>query len=158
MRASSIITVMSLAVLLFSAGCGSSPYFEEYQSIEGNTWNYREPAVFEMDVDDTVSAFDFYLNLRTTKSYEFSNIYVFFLTDFPDGHHTRDTIEAILAGPDGTWLGKTTGGLVENKILFRKNKKFPMTGAYTFRIEQAMRGEELNEVADVGIRIEKSKR
>lgn len=157
MRISSAITVMMVGIVLLSS-CGSSPYFEENKTMENHTWNYNDPAVFEVEIDDTVSAFDFFLNLRVTKSYEFSNIYVFFTTNLPDGHQTRDTVESVLAGPDGTWLGKVSGGLVENKILFKHNKRFPMAGKYTFTIEQAMRGEELNEVADVGLRLEKLKR
>jgi gliding motility-associated lipoprotein GldH len=147
-----------ILTLVFFASCGERPFLSESQSIAGQSWNWNAPVVFDVTVDDTVNAYNFFLDLRVTKSYEFSNVYVFFNTRFPDGRTTRDTIEAVLLDEFGNWYGKPTGGLVDNRILFSPRRVFPMAGSYTFSFEQAMRDKELSEVADVGLRIERSKK
>jgi len=48
------------------------------------------------------------------------------------------------------------GKILENQVLLQKNFVFPLQGNYKFNIEQGMREQELEGVADVGIRIERS--
>ena len=66
----------------------------------------------------------------------------------------KDTVNMILAAPDGQWNGKGTGKLRELRLLYRKQVVFGEPGTYTFSLDQAMRKSELP-VTDVGIRIEK---
>lgn len=146
-----------LLLILFFAACGKKAYFEENKAIPGAVWKWEEPVSFNVPIEDTVSGFNFVLNLRTTKSYEYSNIYMFVNLKFPDGSMMRDTVEYILADDAGKWFGTVSGGLVDNHILFAVNRIFPMKGTYEFSIEQAMRMSALNEVEDVGIRIDKIK-
>jgi gliding motility-associated lipoprotein GldH len=155
-KLNNILLVIFCAVALIS--CGESPFFEENKSVGDNVWSWNEPVEFDVDVTDTVSPYNFYLNLRTTKGYEFSNVFVFFTLKFPNGGEMRDTIEAPLADDLGNWLGKPSGSLVDNKILFGPRRIFPLTGKYHVTIEQAMRDQDLAEVSDVGLTIEKSKK
>ncbi|HAA00570.1 MAG TPA: hypothetical protein DEP18_09440 [Flavobacteriales bacterium] len=147
-----------LLFVLTLASCGDKPFFQQNTAIEDQSWNWNEPVSYEVQVDDTVSSYNFYLDLRVTKSYEYSNIYVFFTTVFPDGKTARDTIQANLQDEFGNWYGKPTGSLVDNRILFGPKRVFPVAGKYGFTIEQAMREKDLTEVADVGLRIERSKK
>ncbi|MBX7094640.1 MAG: gliding motility lipoprotein GldH [Flavobacteriales bacterium] len=146
---------MLCAILLSS--CGEAAFFDKSEAIEGESWNWNNPVEFNVDVKDTVNAFDFYLKLRTTKGYEYSNIFVFVTTTFPDGKMKKDTVECPLADESGAWYGKSSGSLIDNKILFSHKRIFPQQGNYKFIIEQAMREKELSEIADVGLLIEKSK-
>ncbi len=76
-------------------------------------------------------------------------------TKFPNGNLTRDTIECILAGNKGKWLGKGWGHLKENEILLNQSMHFPVKGKYEFWIQQAMRADTLKGIANVGLRIVK---
>ncbi|MFN3342212.1 MAG: gliding motility lipoprotein GldH [Flavobacteriales bacterium] len=155
MRVRFFVTFLFVLVLV---SCGDKPFFQQNTAIEDQSWNWNEPVSYEVQVDDTVSSYNFYLDLRVTKSYEYSNIYVFFTTMFPDGKTARDTIQANLQDEFGIWYGKPTGSLVDNRILFGPKRVFPVAGKYGFTIEQAMREKDLTEVADVGLRIERSKK
>lgn len=140
---------------LLITGCNQNVLMDENLAVDSEGWDYRNRAGFELVVEDTVANHAFYLNVRQKESYRFSNLYVFLHTSFPNGTQTHDTIECILARPDGKWLGKSSGNYISNQILLNESLRFPLAGRYRFEIEQAMREEELQGIANIGIRIEK---
>jgi gliding motility-associated lipoprotein GldH len=147
---------LSLILGLFSlASCDDSLIYEENKGLDGMTWKASEPITFQVDIQDTLQACNFYFNLRHGEDYSFSNIFVFMKTTFPNGEAARDTMEFTLQQPDGKWIGSGLGDLRDNQILFKQNLKFPLRGTYTFSLEQAMRQEELPHVSEVGLRIAK---
>ena len=136
-------------------GCDSARVYEENVGFPNEIWNADKPAVFTVPVKDTVSRHRFFFNLRNTGQYPYSNMFLFLTTIYPDTSFSVDTIELMLADPSGNWLGAGSGGIYENKILFKNNVIFPDTGNYTFTVTQGMRMEELPHVLDIGLRIEK---
>ena len=62
----------------------------------------------------------------------------------------------MLADERGQWLGDGMGDIWDNRILFKKDFKFPQTGKYRFELEQAMRINPLPGIMDVGMRIERA--
>jgi len=151
-----IIFISLLFAVIFCLSCDSSRIYEKNVPVNNGSWSRYEPLVFKVNIEDTISANNFYINLRYSADYRFSNIFLFIDTYFPDGNYTRDTIEYILAGADGKWFGKGLGKIKENRILLKQNVIFPQKGVYEFRFEQAMRMENLEGIEDVGIRIEKT--
>lgn len=149
------VVLAFLAVVLFA--CNGNVAYEKNLSIEGSTWNSKDLKPFEYETTDTVNLYNMYLNLRNHKTYEFANLYVFFHTYLPNGTYDKDTLQFILADYQGKWQGKSSGEYVNNKVLFRRQFKFPEGGKYRFEIEQGMRNTELEGIADVGICIEKAK-
>ena len=111
--------------------------------------------MFELEVMDTLGFYSFYINLRNTTDYTYSNFYLFLNTTLPDREHARDTIELILADKKGKWIGKGSGRLRDNQILIRPNLHFPLKGKYVFGIQHAMRDTILTDIKNIGIRIEK---
>jgi gliding motility-associated lipoprotein GldH len=83
-----------------------------------------------------------------------SNLYMFVTLNGPSRQFSRDTVNMILAAPDGLWLGKGPGKLRQLRLLYRKNIRFGEPGMYTILLEQAMRRSPL-QVTDVGLRIER---
>jgi gliding motility-associated lipoprotein GldH len=108
-------------------------------------------------VTDTTTFYNFYINVRNNDDYAFRNLYLFLTTRMPNHNRTRDTLELILADPQGNWLGKGFGALHDNQILVRRNLSFPLAGSYTFSLQQAMRQDVLKGITDAGIRIEQSR-
>lgn len=130
--------------------------FEKNEKLPNGIWKTENKIFFETKISDTISLHNFYINIRNSGKYQFSNLYVFVDAFSPAGKIQRDTIECILADAQGKWLGKSGSGSVwENQILFKKNVRFPKEGKYVFRFEQAMRAKELEHILDVGLRIEK---
>ncbi|MCF8257209.1 MAG: gliding motility lipoprotein GldH [Flavobacteriales bacterium] len=138
--------------MLFSA-CTQKPFYERMDAMPDHVWASTEKCVHEVTVTDTLQTFDFYLNIRIGADYEFSNMYLFIGTEFPDGRALRDTVECILADRTGRWLGTGLGDMRDNRILFKPNVRFPHVGTYRFDLEQGMRMEHLEHVYDVGISI-----
>lgn len=147
---------LSFILIFFSlASCDDSLIYEENQGIDGMKWKASQPISFQVAIEDTLQACNFYFNLRHGEDYAFSNLFVFMKTTFPNGESARDTMEFTLQQPDGKWIGSGLGDLRDNQILFKQNLRFPLRGKYTFSLEQAMRQEELPYISEVGLRIEK---
>lgn len=145
-----------IPVLLLVA-CDGNRVFETYTEIPGQLWKADHIVSYEIDIQDTTTPHNFYLNVRNTGAYRYSNLYVFFNIEFPDGKTSRDTVECPLADKTGKWFGSGTGQLKDNQFLIKYNMRFPLAGTYKFGIEQAMREEELAEISDVGMRLERAK-
>ena len=151
------IRVLFLSILLFSIimACDPARVYDQNMSIVNQSWNKDSVARFQFNIEDTVSLYKFYLNIRHNTDYQYRNIYFFMNGKFPNGNSTRDTIECILADKKGNWIGKGAGKIRDNRILLNEHLRFPARGLYVFEFEQAMRDISLKGMEDIGIRIEK---
>jgi gliding motility-associated lipoprotein GldH len=143
-----------LLLLIFAASCDQNVVYDEYVRTNGQ-WSWRDAKEFKVEMDDTLSLFNIYLQVRHTTEYPMSNLYMFVHVKGPTGEHRKDTVNMILAEPSGEWTGRGTGNLRELQLLFRKQVQFRRPGTYVFTLEQAMRNPELP-VTDLGIRVERS--
>jgi len=149
-----------LLILLFTAlsltSCDTGVIFEKNIKLDDNRWYQNNIIRLETEISDTISPVNIYINVRNAGGYQFSNLFVFLTTTLPDNRQSRDTIELVLADESGKWKGDGLGDIWDNRILFKKNFRFPQTGKYTFELEQAMRVDPLPQIMDAGIRIEKA--
>lgn len=143
-----------LIFTILSSCVNKNVIFDESVVISNAAWNNQDFPYFDVNVEDTASAYNFYLNIRHLENYRYSNFYMFLHTTFPDGNQTHDTIELVLSYPDGRWIGKGSGSMRDNNILLNDNLHFPAKGNYRFEIEQAMREPVLEGITDVGVRFE----
>lgn len=143
-----------MAVALLTS-CSSNALIDETVSIPKARWDSQNWAYFNVDVDDTVSAYSFYFTLRHLENYKYSNLYLFMHTTMPNGAVTHDTIECMLAEPSGRWIGHGSGSMRNIDIPLNNNLHFPMRGVYKFELEQAMWDSVLDGISDVGLKIEK---
>ncbi len=146
--------VLLIATILSSCG-DKNVVFDESVVINNSSWNNQELPYFDVNIEDTISTYAFYLNIRHLENYRYSNFYMFLHTTFPNGNQTHDTIECVLAYPDGRWIGKGSGSMRSSSILLNDNLRFPLKGTYYFEIEQAMREPVLEGITDVGVRFER---
>jgi gliding motility-associated lipoprotein GldH len=147
--------------LLFIA-CGKGPVYSEFQALDDGSWkrdNIKEFKITDLEVNQD---YQIYINIRNDNAYPFSNLFLIAEFEYPDGAVYIDTLEYVMANADGTWLGKGYGSIKENKLWYKENINFPVTGVYTVRIEHAMRKNgtvdgivELPGIIDVGVEIEK---
>jgi gliding motility-associated lipoprotein GldH len=138
----------------FFVSCDENNIYDQSVKIPPEGWHKDSTAVFSVEVTDTLAPYNFYITLRNNDAYAYRNFYLFLTTRLPNNHLTRDTIELILANLEGEWLGKGFGAIKDNQIPVRRNLKFPLSGTYHFKIEQAMRQEYLKGITDVGIKVE----
>ena len=143
--------------MVFLVSCGSAPFFEENKTIDENIWRHDRPVKLRVDISDTTSTYDVYFNVRNTKDYEYQNLIVFMKINDPDDMVLVDTtFEYRIAEPNGKWDGEVSEALVMNSWLTFKQFSFEKSGTYTYEIEHAMRDLNLNEITDVGIRLEQN--
>lgn len=153
--------LFAFAALLFGA-CQTGVVYNYSKPIEGGLWAAKDRISNSFEVDDTLSSNNFFINLRNTTNFQYSNVFLFVHTTFPNGKKSTDTVECVLTDRAGRWLGSGNGfikdnSVITNKILYNYQKKFPLKGTYKIELEQAMRENPLPEIIDVGIRIEKVK-
>lgn len=151
MRYPLLITVLLL--LLHTVSCDSGMVYDQYEPTENGVWKWQNAMEFKVDISDTISLNNIYLQVRHTVEYPLSNLYMFVHVKSPSGQHMTDTINMILAAPDGEWTGKGNSNIRELMLLYRKQTQFRIPGTYVFTLEQAMRQPELP-VTDLGIRVE----
>jgi gliding motility-associated lipoprotein GldH len=145
---------LGFLLLIALSACDSNRVYDQYMSTGDGMWSWKEVGVFEPEIKDTLSLNNIYLQIRHTVDYPMSNLYMFVVLKGPSGQFMRDTVNLILAAPDGRWIGKGTGKLRELQLLYRKQIRFSEPGTYHISIEQGMRSAELP-VTDVGVRIER---
>lgn len=148
--------IFYLLPLLFLLGCVEGSMYEKNISVDPNGWAINDSVKFEVEINDTITPMNFLLTLRHNGEYQYSNIYFFVNTVYPTQDYSRDTIEILLAGKDGSWFGSGFGELKEVQIMLKDRVVFPMKGLYTFSFVQAMRDDPLPGIEDMGIRIEKA--
>ena len=147
-----LIFIATIAIILTS--CGGKD-FDERKVIPEAKWAMENRIPFDIEVDDTVSIYAFGMSLRHMENYRYSNLYVFLHTTLPNGNVTHDTIQCLLATPEGNWVGKSSGSMRDISFTLNPHMCFPLRGTYHFEIEQAMREPVLKGISDIGLFIEK---
>ena len=143
--------------------CTTNVVSTEFKSLNGALWNKDDVLEFTFSELDTVQPYDIFINVRNDDSFPYSNLFLITALSTPEGEVLQDTLEYTMALPDGTWLGKGSGSLKENKLWYKENIVFPNSGVYTLEVSHAMRKNgnvqgviSLEGITDVGVEITKS--
>jgi len=153
-RRSKAVVLFSLAFLI---SCESAPTFEKSYIFENKEWKQDVKPSFTVDIKDASKEYDFVLTLRTTTEYKYSNLWVYMNTKTPNGEKAREPFELKITNPDGSWIGKKTGTIVENSLNF-KRRKLPLKGKYTFILEQGITESKIDQVLDIGLVVTEAKK
>ena len=146
----------ALVGVLVLTACQDQPYFQQSFSFKNNTWAKKNNPSFSVEIKDTSKAYNFILTVRTTTSYAYSNAWVYLNSKSPNKEFAREPFEIKITDEKGRWLGKKTGSIVENRLVFR-NRKLSKPGKYTFVFEQGITKKVLYNVLDLGLEIEEVK-
>ncbi len=146
--------LLLLTSIIYS--CNDNRIFESNQSIENNQWTYDNPIVFDVEIQDTSVRYDVYVNIRHTKEYEYSNLWMKIQTTFPNAEKVETPVNLPMADDDGKWFGSGLGSVLSTKLLIQEKAIFPEIGTYKLELFQNMRVNPVEEIMDVGLEIEKS--
>ena len=152
-RVNIFILLLSFLSLL---SCDPDRVFEKNIRLPDGIWEWAHIVRFDLAIEDTISSYNLYINVRNANLYPMSNLYLFITTTAPSGHSIRDTVEVVLADEKGKWLGSGLGDIWDLQQAYKKNIRFAQKGKYSFEYEQAMRVERLPFIMDVGLRVEKA--
>lgn len=138
---------------LLAVSCTNNIVYQK--NITQDVWHQDSLAVFDVNITDTVSAYNIFIDLRNDNRYPYQNLWLFVSSISPDSIVRIDTLESILASNDGQWLGRGFGSNYDLALFYMQEIQFPETGTYRFSIQQGMRDELLKGITGVGLRIEK---
>ena len=155
-----IIFIVTIIVL---TSCSNNLAYDASKSFKDNIWKENNTVRFTVDQLDSLAKYDINIILRNTNDYEFSSIFLITKITKPNKTVETDTLEYLMANPDGSWLG--TGNTVkENWLAFKHNYTFDTKGEYSISINQANRKDgnvngvkNLKGITDIGIQIIKNK-
>lgn len=158
------VLIISGFFLIAMVACDANRVIDEYVSVP-NSWNKDDIIEFEVELPDTINAYDVFVNIRNSNDYKYNNLFLIVELDHPNGKVKKDTLEYRMTNADGEFLGSGFTDVKENKLWYKQALVFNETGTYTFRIQHAMREngmvegiKDLEGIIDVGIRIERPKR
>ena len=154
-KASVLMAVLFTTTTLLFSSCMKETVADISYDVS-SPWSKDQKVVFEYDIQDSIMPINFFINVRNTTDYKYANIYFFIKTIYPNQRYSVDTVECFLANMKGKWLGSGLGKFKDNKIPFKRNMRFPMTGHYRMEFEMAMRDTILEGIDAVGIRIERA--
>lgn len=144
--------VLTIFFTGFYFSCSEKDTYSKFYSFHNAEWDMNNDLKFEVPIDDTLSLFDVYVEIRNNNNYKFQNIWLFIDYQNPQGNIRKDTLETDIADVFGKWYGKGIS-LYSYAIPYELNKQYPNTGTYTYTIRQGMREIVLTGISDVGLRI-----
>jgi gliding motility-associated lipoprotein GldH len=140
-------------VLLFNS-CQTVDLYERVTSIPGQEWKSNFKPQFDFTIKDTQSRYNIFVVLRHNEKYEFNNLWISLSYQLKGQPAVTGQYELPLAD-NQRWLGTSMDDLYEHWIQIAKG--IPLqSGDYTFTIGQIMRKDPLENVLNVGLRIEKT--
>lgn len=148
---------------MISVSCRQNVTFDRYTSTPLG-WGVDQPIEYKFEIIDTVEKHNLYLKLRTTENYPFSNLFLQVDLYYPNGQIQKDTLEFLMATPEGKMLGDGYGSVKEHKLWYKGHNSpffFTQKGEYTISISHANRElgqveglDFLEGVIDVGFSVE----
>ncbi|MBD0850542.1 gliding motility lipoprotein GldH [Maribacter arenosus] len=154
---------IALVGVVFMVSCDDSIVKSDFKATTHGSWNRDSIVEFNFSGLDTLQSHQMFINIRNDNTFPYSNLFLIAALEDPNGDTVTDTLEYLMAQPDGTWLGKGHGSIKENKLWYKENIVFPSSGVYTLRLSHAMRKNgnvegdvNLEGITDVGFEIVKS--
>jgi len=146
-------------LLLSAVSCTTIDLYEKTATIPGHAWKSGFKPSFTFTIKDTSHPYQLYLTLRHTDKYNYNNIFVNISTRQPGMDSAQMARYDLPLGTDEKgWLGSGMDDIYDHLIPLTpagQSFYFRKKGDYTFTIEQIMRQDPLENVLNVGIRLEK---
>lgn len=153
----------SLSICLFScalycafvfSSCQTIDLYEKNVAIPQQEWKSDFRPQFNFTIKDSLATYDIFVVLRHNEKYEFNNIWISLTTQRKGDPATTSQYELRLADNE-RWLGAAMDDLYEHYVPIASGIHLK-PGEYSFVIAQIMRQDPLENVMNVGLRIEKN--
>jgi gliding motility-associated lipoprotein GldH len=151
-----MLIMIAAVVLLAMTGCDHNRLYETNIPVAGEKWGYDDVKTFTVEIKDTTTRYNIYINLRHSFLFDWRNIYVKIGTQLPDGKKLDKRVNLPLCETDGKWYGSCLGDNCDIPVMIQHDARFPQVGRYTFSIRQDMRVNPLDKIKSVGLRVEKA--
>ena len=150
-----ILFFLCLVPSLLLPSCQTANLYEKVVAIPKQKWKSDYKPGFTFQITDTLSRYDIYVVLRHNEKYEFNNIWISLTYQLKGQAPVSGQYELPLASNEG-WLGAAMDDLYEHRIRITSPEGIVLkAGEYNFTIGQTMRKDPLENVLNIGLRIEK---
>lgn len=122
-----------------------------------NQWKKNNAQTFSFDINDAQNLKIMMFVVRNNNNYPYSNLRLIASVEHNKKKISTDTLNYILAKPNGEWIGTGFGDTKEIVFQYKLNYKFPENGKYSVKVVQAMRKNVLPGIEDIGIKIQNLK-
>ncbi len=149
--------ICSFFVILFLVHCSNDSEKVVMNNLNGK-WDKKTEQKFDFKIKDSENPKNIIFVVRNNNDYPYSNIRL--IVNFLDQKTQKkevDTLNYILAKPNGAWIGNGFGDTKEILFQYKLNYKFPTNGDYSIGMVQAMRNDNLPGIEDIGVKIETAK-
>lgn len=147
----------ALFILISLMSCTSDEGEIQMKPIN-NSWKVKEEQKFQLKINDAQNPKNIIFVVRNNNDYPYSNIR--FIVNFKSLKTKKtqtDTLNYILARPNGEWMGTGFGSTKEILFQYKADYKFQENGAYEIGVIQGMRKDPLIGIEDIGIKIQNIK-
>lgn len=150
-------SILVLVVLFFSLiSCQNEAVYEEFKPLSINGWDLHDTLDFKFEVKDISKKYNLYIDIRHRDLFEYQNFYIKTFTQFPSGQIKEDVLSIPLSDESGEWLGKCTGDVCFYRAPIISRFKFNEIGTYHIRIKHEMRVNDLENLMDMGLKLEEA--
>lgn len=153
--------LLSAFFIFVFASCSRLDLYEKVVDVPGQKWSGSYQPSFAFNITDTSAPYQLFLILRHNNKYNYNNIWINLYRTTPDGKTSKVPYELRLATNDRGWLAEGMDDIYEHRILLSPPANdsfyFNRPGTYKFSVEQIMREDPLQNVLNVGLRLEKKK-
>lgn len=153
-----IFLFLTAGILLLTA-CQTIELYEKTARIPGHSWKSDFTPSFTFTIRDTSVPYQLFFIIRHSDRYHFNNIYIDLSTRQPGSDSVQTGRYDLRLGTDSEgWLGSGMDDIYEHRVPLTPvggRFFFKKPGDYTFTLKQIMREDPLQQVLNVGLRIEK---
>lgn len=132
--------------------CKKLDLYQKLKWFPEQSWSSSDTASFQFNIEDS-SFYKIYFVVRHTDAYHFNNIWLNMQVQDPDTIYTLRR-EFILAD-NSRWMGSGMGDVFEHRLAFSNTPSRFKPGSYRFKMAPAMREDPLENIINVGIRLER---
>lgn len=145
--------LLLLICALFICSCTTVDLYEKDATIPGFKWKSSFKPEFTFAIKDTTVRYELFLVLRHNEKYNYNNIWINLYSQPPGDTLHKAFFELQLANNE-KWLASGMDDVYEHRIKLT-DPQYLKAGLYHFKVEQIMREDPLENVMDVGLRMEK---
>lgn len=150
------LTCFLFLSVLALVSCTSVDLYENNVAIPNHRWESSFKPKFNFTIRDTTATYQLYLVFRHTEKYNYNNIWINLSSIPPNDTLRKLHYELPLATNEKGWMATGMDDIYEHRIPLT-NPQHWKAGNYTFMVEQIMREDPLQNVLDVGLRVEKKR-
>lgn len=149
---SSVILLLSVVLC---AACTDRELYNSQTAVSADGWEMHDFKSFVVEIPQN-DCYDIEMFVRHDSEYEYRNLWLFIDHIKPDSTFATDTLNIELADAYGRWLGGGWGSYhqMEFPVAYKMSLD---SGTHQIRIKQAMREYKLKGVANVGVKVIRSK-